>query len=179
MQTFRRVVLGKPQFWWKEQGQFCWTCIHDLRVDFVTGDCLGEMAFAGMLNFKHRKLNGKQDWIGWGIKLSLRCADSFAQMPAIPASSVNLAYWQSAPILPFSKVAGNILSAADHYGFAPLAGVADLEPCKAYRLEAWANAHSSAWPDGTNGLIEMNQNEGSTPEQIWADPYSYLTVKVS
>ena len=183
MQKFRRHITGRPQFWWKQQGEYCWSCFHELRVDFEVTEA-STLEATGKLSLKHRKLNDIQAAIGYGIRFTLRYSSTgFSALPAIPASSVNLEYWQSASASPVwgSKIANNIVSHTQHYANPTIAFDVDLVP-GFYRLEAWGNAHSDAWPDGTNGLIELNQNllPNGQVDLVSAnsDPYSYMTVTI-
>ena len=182
---YRRFIKGRPQLWWKENGQYCWTCLHDFRVDFEVIEH-SIMRTNGNISLVHRKLSGISAPIGYGLKFSLRRnSESFDAMPEVPASSINLAYWNSASsnIIWGSKKAGNIASYDDHYANPSFEFEVDDLDAGFYRLEAWACSHSTAWPDGTNGLIEVNQNllPNGDVDLVSAEnnPYSYLTLRVS
>ncbi|KQV28223.1 hypothetical protein ASC97_07745 [Rhizobium sp. Root1203] len=63
-----------------------------MRFD-VTLDAPAYVKVFGTVNLTHRgNIVGA---VGYGVKATLRSAASFAAMPTIPASTVNLAYWQS------------------------------------------------------------------------------------
>lgn len=184
MQLFDLSVKNRAQLWWKEQGQYCFARIGGLCVDFEVAEA-STLEANGAASLVHRHLNGIGGPIGWALLFTLRRAENgFHEFPAIPSSSINLPYWLGAA--PFeiwgSRKAANIASIDDHYANPSINfGVRSLTP-GFYRLETWGNAHSTAWPDGTNGLIEFNQNllpDGSVDlASANFAPYSYMRVKI-
>lgn len=174
-QRFQRHPTYPAQFWWLTNGQYNWIILHDLRVEFTIAEP-SVMDWRGVINMKHRGV-GTTGAIGWAVKASLRYAPTCAQLPSVPASGVDLPYWQSAQpyILYGSKRAGNIASIQQHYADADLSGRSILNTAGCYRLDWYGAAHSDAAP-GMNGLVEINMNgDGSDT----TDPYSVLFVDVT
>lgn len=180
IQKFERRVVTPYQSWYKENGQFCWACLHELRVDFEICE-LSDLSFHGKLNLIH--LGAVVGGVGWGVKATLRYhPNGFGGMPAIPSSSINLGYFNSAQpfVVAGSKCAGNIESVTEHYGTAVLGAEKwNLQP-GFYRLEHWFNAHSSNAPvePQCNGIAAVNQNRTASGALDnagnYADPYSAL-----
>lgn len=174
-QRFERHPTYPAQFWWLTGGQSNWIILHDFRVEFeITEPSI--LRWYGSINMKHRGV-GTAGPVGWGVKASLLYAETCAELPAVPSSGVDLAYWQAAQpyILYGSKRAGNIASLAQHYDTADLNGRAILEDEGCYRQDWFGAAHSDGVPYGTNGLIEINMNGNSSDT---TDPYSVLFVDV-
>lgn len=168
--TDNRIALNRTQFWWKKSGQYCWSCIHELRFDIE----LPEPSYVKVFGPINLVLRGNSEGAGWGVKASVRSAASFAAMPVIPASSVNLAYWQSVEatgIIPGSKDAGNIPSMIAHYDN-PKMNYAIHLPAGCHRIEHWGCSHTAGYPED-NAYIELNQN--ATPDA--ADPYTMLFLE--
>lgn len=185
MQKFKRQLTTRAQAWWLRDNEYCWTCLHEMRVDFEVPDCAPrELQVYGQITLKHRNVMGITAPVGWGAKFILRRFELDEAYPTPPTSGVDLPYWKSAQpdIVWGSKDSGNIASLDDHYGGPVFNFDVDITRPGKYRLEPFICSHSTAWPHGTNGLLEVNQNSlpnGSVDvESAAKDPYSYLTAKV-
>lgn len=167
----KKPALLATQFWWKKSGAYCWSCIHELRFDIELAEPTYIKVF-GNVNLMHR--GNATGAVGYGIKATVRSAASFAAMPTIPVSSVDLAYWQSVEtsgVIPGSKDAGNILGIEDHYA-APKFNYSLELPAGCHRIEHWGNSHQSGAAED-NAYVALNQN--AVPSA--ADPYTMLFIE--
>jgi hypothetical protein len=166
-----RVALNRTQLWWKKNSQYCWSCFHELRFDLVL-PIPARVKVWGNVNLTHRaNVAGP---VGYSIKATVRSAEAFDQMPVIPASSVDLQYWQSVEsggVIPGSKDGGNIFGVEDHYGHPKYNYKLDL-PAGCHRIEHWGNSHTTAGSED-NAYAELNQNDVPDPE----DPYTMLFLE--
>lgn len=170
--TDYRIALERTQLWWKKNGVYCWSCFHELRFDIELPEPSYVKVF-GSINLAHR--GGVYTNVGWGIKATVRTANSFAAMPPIPSSSVDLAYWQSVEntgLIPGSKRASNILGIEDHYRN-PSIEYGVWLPAGYHRIEHWGNSHRTGMPED-GAYVELNQN----PVPDSADPYTMLFMEV-
>lgn len=175
-QRFKRGLSAASHLF---KGLPVWTCLQQFRVDFTVEDP-STLEWLGNVNLRHRGPELSPVFlgpIGFGIRATLRYDQhSHANMPSVPSSSVDQAYYNSslAFILHDGKAAGNIASYDHHYANAITHGVKDLQNAGCYRLEFWGNSHTVS--PNIDGLIAINTNGNSSDI---SNPYSVLNVKVT
>lgn len=121
------------------------TCLTGFTIDFEVAE-RSILTAHGHCDVVHRNLVVGP--VGYSAQLSLKRADSLAELGPLPS-------WSTPPgaIIWGSTNGGNIRDIEDHYGKVALNGREWIEP-GAYRLMAHAKSHSSSAPY-TDGLIEV------------------------